>query len=78
VHWLNAPARWSEEAGLLTVTADPGTDFWRTTSYGYIRDSGDGGVATPGSSGIKEPGPGTRSAHPSWPGRGAEAKMMIT
>jgi hypothetical protein len=43
VHWLNAPARWSEEAGLLTVTADPGTDFWRTTSYGYVRDSGDGG-----------------------------------
>jgi uncharacterized protein len=40
VHWLNAPARWSEEAGLLTVMVDPGTDFWRTTSYGYIRDSG--------------------------------------
>jgi regulation of enolase protein 1 (concanavalin A-like superfamily) len=47
VHWLNAPARWSEEAGLLTVTADPGTDFWRTTSYGYIRDSGDGGLQRP-------------------------------
>ena len=40
MHWLNAPARWSEEPGLLTVTADAGTDFWRTTSYGYVRDSG--------------------------------------
>jgi len=34
VHWLNEPARWAEEGGLLAVTADPGTDFWRTTGYG--------------------------------------------
>jgi regulation of enolase protein 1 (concanavalin A-like superfamily) len=40
VHWLNAPARWSTEPGLLTVMADAGTDFWRTTGYGYVRDSG--------------------------------------
>ncbi len=38
--WLNEPARWSEANGRLTVTADPGTDFWRTTSYGYVRDTG--------------------------------------
>jgi len=40
VQWLNEPAQWSEADGALTVTADPGTDFWRTTGYGYIRDSG--------------------------------------
>jgi regulation of enolase protein 1 (concanavalin A-like superfamily) len=40
MQWLNEPAQWSQEPGLLAVTADPGTDFWRTTSYGYIRDNG--------------------------------------
>jgi uncharacterized protein len=40
VRWLNEPTRWSEDDGALTVTADPGTDFWRTTGYGYIRDTG--------------------------------------
>jgi uncharacterized protein len=38
--WLNEPARWSEADGELTVTADAGTDFWRITSYGYVRDTG--------------------------------------
>lgn len=40
MRWLNEPSRWSQADGTLTVTADPGTDFWRTTHYGYIRDSG--------------------------------------
>jgi regulation of enolase protein 1 (concanavalin A-like superfamily) len=40
MHWLNEPAQWSQEPGLLAVTAGPGTDFWRTTSYGYVRDNG--------------------------------------
>ncbi len=40
MQWLNEPARWSQEPGLLTVTAGQGTDFWRTTGYGYVRDSG--------------------------------------
>jgi uncharacterized protein len=40
VLWLNEPARWSVDNGELTVTADPGTDFWRTTGYGYTRDTG--------------------------------------
>jgi hypothetical protein len=34
VQWLNEPVQWSGEPGMLTVTADAGTDFWRTTSYG--------------------------------------------
>jgi len=40
LRWLNEPARWSEADGTLTVTADPGTDFWRTTSYGFVHDNG--------------------------------------
>lgn len=40
MQWLNEPAQWSAEPGVLTVTADAGTDFWRTTSYGYVRDTG--------------------------------------
>ena len=38
--WLNEPADWSREGDTLTVRADPGTDFWRTTHYGFIRDNG--------------------------------------
>jgi hypothetical protein len=40
VRWLNEPGHWSHDDGVLTVTADGGTDFWRTTGYGFIRDSG--------------------------------------
>ena len=29
-----------EESDVLRVTADAGTDFWRTTGYGYNRDNG--------------------------------------
>ncbi len=38
--WLNEPARWSQADGELRVSADAGTDFWRTTGYGYVRDTG--------------------------------------
>jgi len=40
MQWLNEPAKWSESNGVLTVTADASTDFWRTTGYGYVRDTG--------------------------------------
>jgi hypothetical protein len=40
MQWLNEPAQWSESDGVLTVTADAATDFWRTTGYGYVRDTG--------------------------------------
>ncbi len=40
MQWLNEPAQWSERADALLVTADAGTDFWRITGYGYIRDNG--------------------------------------
>ncbi|MEB2846736.1 DUF1349 domain-containing protein [Rhizobiales bacterium RZME27] len=34
------PSTWSVCGGALNVTTDPGTDFWRETHYGFIRDSG--------------------------------------
>lgn len=37
--WFNEPAEWSADDG-LTVTAQRDTDFWRTTHYGYDRDTG--------------------------------------
>ena len=47
--WLNQPTKWTLEDGTLRVTSDDKTDFWRKTSYGFIRDSGHFfGVATDG------------------------------
>jgi uncharacterized protein len=38
--WLNPPPRaWHEDSDLL-VEAGEGSDFWRTTSYGFVHDSG--------------------------------------
>lgn len=38
-YWLNVPKKWV--AGReLTVTTNTDTDFWRSTYYGFIRDSG--------------------------------------
>jgi len=38
--WLNEPGDWHLETGILTVTTDRETDFWRETHYGFTRDSG--------------------------------------
>ncbi len=40
MQWLNEPQRWEEQGNVLRVSVDPGTDFWRKTHYGFIRDSG--------------------------------------
>jgi uncharacterized protein len=40
MRWLNEPREWSGDASDLTVVAEPGTDFWRTTHYGFIHDNG--------------------------------------
>jgi regulation of enolase protein 1 (concanavalin A-like superfamily) len=40
VAWLSPPKRWRLDGSSLTCTADPKTDFWRKTSYGYIADNG--------------------------------------
>src|SRR5262249_56792959 len=40
MEWVNEPASWQRTGDVLTVNVDSGTDFWRETGYGYIRDSG--------------------------------------
>ncbi|SDM77539.1 DUF1349 domain-containing protein [Allokutzneria albata] len=37
--WLNPPAEWSTVDG-LTVTSKDDSDFWRTTHYDFVRDTG--------------------------------------
>jgi uncharacterized protein len=38
--WMNAPEAVVEDGADLLVTARGGSDFWRTTSYGFVRDDG--------------------------------------
>lgn len=38
--WLNEPRHWTSVPGALEVTTDRGSDFWRSTHYGFTRDSG--------------------------------------
>ena len=37
--WLNRPPSAGIERGRLKVRAAAGSDAWRTTSYGFVRDS---------------------------------------
>ena len=38
--WLYPPSIWNETGDTLTATVPPGTDYWRVTHYGFIRDNG--------------------------------------
>jgi uncharacterized protein len=38
--WENEPKVWQEASGRLTETVSAGTDYWRVTHYGFIRDNG--------------------------------------
>ncbi|MGL5939390.1 MAG: DUF1349 domain-containing protein [Waterburya sp.] len=38
--WLNEPSNWNAQNDTIEVTSTQDTDFWRTTHYGFIRDSG--------------------------------------
>ena len=38
--WLNAPEKWQDNEGTLTVTTLHNTDFWQVTHYGFRPDSG--------------------------------------
>lgn len=38
--WLNEPPSHQLDAGVLRAVTGEQTDFWRVTSYGFIRDSG--------------------------------------
>jgi uncharacterized protein len=38
--WINEPKVWKREGSVLTIHAEPKTDFWRKTYFGYITDNG--------------------------------------
>ncbi|MFS8124662.1 DUF1349 domain-containing protein [Rhizobium sp. BR 250] len=38
--WHNEPQQWSLSDGVLQLTTDKNSDFWRETYYGFTRDSG--------------------------------------
>ncbi len=38
--WYNKPSKSTPGTNTLTMTVDPGTDYWRITHYGFIRDNG--------------------------------------
>lgn len=38
--WENAPKVFQEGASSLTETVPAGTDYWRVTHYGFVRDNG--------------------------------------
>jgi hypothetical protein len=38
--WFHEPARWRRAGPELSLSTDPGTDFWRHTGHGYVRDNG--------------------------------------
>jgi uncharacterized protein len=38
--WFNQPRHWQMREGSLVCTADPKTDFWQKTFYGYSYDTG--------------------------------------
>ena len=46
MHWLNEPPAWKIDSDRIEVTAAGGSDFWRKTHYGFIRDSGHFGYET--------------------------------
>lgn len=39
MRWLNEPERWSQDAGVLTICTQHGTDLWRRTHYGFVHDN---------------------------------------
>jgi regulation of enolase protein 1 (concanavalin A-like superfamily) len=39
-NWLHEPPVWEQDGDALTVRTAPDTDFWRTTHYGFVRDTG--------------------------------------
>ena len=45
MQWLNEPPTWVTDGDRIEVVVAPGTDFWRKTHYGFIRDNGHVGYA---------------------------------
>ena len=40
MQWFNEPPQWQHNGDEIHVSVAPGTDFWRKTHYGFIRDNG--------------------------------------
>ena len=40
MQWLNEPHQWQHSDDAIRIAVDAGTDFWRKTHYGFIRDNG--------------------------------------
>lgn len=40
MQWSNPPAQAAASEDALSVTSAPGSDFWRVTHYGFVRDNG--------------------------------------
>jgi regulation of enolase protein 1 (concanavalin A-like superfamily) len=40
MQWYNEPPSWSAEGSRIEVKVAGGTDFWRKTHYGFMRDNG--------------------------------------
>src|SRR3954470_8284999 len=40
MQWAHEPKQWTVKDGVITATVNPGTDYWRVTHYGFIRDNG--------------------------------------
>jgi regulation of enolase protein 1 (concanavalin A-like superfamily) len=40
MQWYNEPPSWSAEGSRIEVKVAGGTDFWRKTHYGFVRDNG--------------------------------------
>src|SRR5690606_1290123 len=40
MQWFNEPRTWQIDGDTIRVTAEAGSDFWRKTHYGFIRDNG--------------------------------------
>ena len=40
MQWLNEPEKWRQHDDQIQVSVEAGTDFWRKTHYGFIRDNG--------------------------------------
>lgn len=38
--WLNEPPQWQAVGDELTLVTGKATDFWRSTFYGFVRDTG--------------------------------------
>jgi regulation of enolase protein 1 (concanavalin A-like superfamily) len=40
MEWRSEPRRWQALPEGIQLTTDGGTDFWRHTHYGFVRDNG--------------------------------------